>query len=71
MSKSSYNNKKKIAIFISYRSPKEGGGYTITMDILDQILLKTKKKKLLLLYLMIKKNTFIKKLPKRDMIVFV
>ena len=40
MPKSPKRNKTKLAIFISYREPKEGGGYTITMDILDQIIKK-------------------------------
>lgn len=65
MSKSSYNNKKKIAVFISYRSPKEGGGYTITMDILEQILLKIKKKKITFIILNDKKKYLYQKITKK------
>ena len=34
-----FNNKSfKLGVFLSYRSPEEGGGFTITDDILNSIL---------------------------------
>ncbi len=38
MSKCFRNTSEKIGVFLSYRSPSEGGSYTITNDILDTIL---------------------------------
>ena len=43
MQKSFRKHNLKLAIFLSYREPSEGGGFTITDDILNVILKKYKK----------------------------
>ena len=43
MQKSFRKHNLKLAIFLSYREPSEGGGFTITDDILNVILKKYKR----------------------------
>ena len=38
MSKHLRKHRLKLGIFLSYRSPEEGGGFTITNDILNSVL---------------------------------
>ncbi len=64
MPKSPKRNKTKLAIFIRYREPKEGGGYTITMDILDQIIKTINKKKIIFIILNDKKKNLYQKINK-------
>ena len=45
MQKSFRKYNLKSAIFLSYRHPSEGGGFTITDDILNTILKNAKKTK--------------------------
>jgi len=45
MSKNIKNYDLKLGIFLTYRSPEEGGGFTITNDILNEILIRNYNKK--------------------------
>ena len=64
MQKSFRKHSLKLGIFVSYRNPKEGGGYTITRDILDTILNSFKKKNLFFIILNDKNNILKKKILK-------
>ena len=64
MPKSTKRNRANLAIFIRYREPKEGGGYTITMDILEQIIKKIDKKKIIFIILNDKKKNLYQKINK-------
>ena len=64
MPKSTKRNRAKLAIFIRYREPKEGGGYTITMDILEQILKNVKQKKIIFIILNDKKRSLYQKISR-------
>ena len=55
MQKSFSKHSLKLGIFVSYRDPTDGGGYTITQDILNTIL-KRFKKKFIFIILNDKKN---------------
>jgi len=54
----------KIAIFLSYRDPSEGGGFTITDDILNSIITKYRNKKIIFLILNDYKNILKNKIKK-------
>ncbi len=54
----------KLAIFLSYRDPSEGGGFTITDDVLNLILKKYKKNKIIFILLNDKKNFLKNKITK-------
>ena len=60
MQKSFRKHHLKLAIFLSYREPSEGGGFTITDDILNEIL-KTYKKNNIIFILLNDKKDFLKK----------
>ena len=64
MPKSTKRNRANLAIFIRYREPKEGGGYTITMDILEQILKNVKQKKIIFIILNDKKRSLYQKISR-------
>ena len=51
MQKSFRDHNLELAIFLSYRNPQEGGGFTITDDLLNCILKKYKKKKIIFILL--------------------
>ena len=61
MQKSFRKYNLKLAIFLSYREPSEGGGFTITDDILNVILKKYKKNNIIFILQNYKKN-FLKKI---------
>ena len=63
MQKYNKNSQLKIAIFLSYRDPKEGGGYTITNDIFNE-LLKYPKKNIIFIVLNDKNNYLFSKIKK-------
>ena len=54
----------KLAIFLSYREPSEGGGFTITDDLLNSIISKYKNKRIIFLLLNDHKNVLKKKIKK-------
>ena len=57
-----FNNKSfKLGVFLGYRSPKEGGGFTITNDILDSILTAAIVKKHINFIILNDKNQILKK----------
>ena len=60
MQKSFRKHNLKLAIFLSYREATEGGGFTITDDILNEIL-KTYKKNNIIFILLNDKKNFLKK----------
>ena len=64
MQKSFSKHSLKLGIFVSYRDPTDGGGYTITQDILNTILKRFKKKNLFFIILNDKKNILKKKILK-------
>ena len=59
------SNKKnpfvRIGIFISGRQPEEGGGYTITYEIFNQLINKIRNKKKFIFILLNDKNNYLKK----------
>ena len=64
MQKSFRKHNLKLAIFLSYREPTEGGGFTITDDILNEILKTYKKNNIIFILLNDKKNFLKKKIAK-------
>ena len=54
----------KLGVFLSYREPSEGGGFTITEDILNLILSKYRNKKIVFITLNDHKNILKKKIKK-------
>jgi hypothetical protein len=50
----------KIGIFISGRFPEEGGGYTITYDIFNQLIKTIKNKKNFIFILLNDNNNYLK-----------
>ena len=57
-----FNNKNfKLGVFLSYRSPEEGGGFTITYDILNSILTANIVKKHINFIILNDKNHILKK----------
>tara|TARA_B100001057_G_C22796668_1_gene929905 strand:+ start:141 stop:1304 length:1164 start_codon:yes stop_codon:yes gene_type:complete len=54
----------KLAIFLSYREPSEGGGFTITDDLLNSIISKYKNKRIIFLLLNDHKNVLKNKIKK-------
>ena len=44
MQRSFRKHNLKLGVFLSYREPSEGGGFTITEDILNSILTKSTNK---------------------------
>tara|TARA_B100001248_G_scaffold153417_1_gene115370 strand:- start:8843 stop:10006 length:1164 start_codon:yes stop_codon:yes gene_type:complete len=64
MQKSFRKHNLKLAIFLSYREPSEGGGFTITDDILNVILKKYKRNNIIFILLNDKKNFLKKKIIK-------
>ena len=61
MIKISNNQSFKIGVFLSYRSPEEGGGFTITDDILNSILTANIAKKHINFIILNDKNQVLKK----------
>ena len=55
----------KLAIFLSYREPSEGGGFTITDDLLNSIISKYKNKRIIFLLLNDHKNVLKNKIKKK------
>jgi len=51
----------RIGIFISGRQPEEGGGYTITYEIFNQLINKIRNKKKFIFILLNDKNNYLKK----------
>ena len=51
----------RIGIFISGRQPEEGGGYTITYEIFNQLISKIRNKKKFIFILLNDKNNYFKK----------
>ena len=64
MQKSFRKHNLKLAIFLSYREATEGGGFTITDDILNEILKTYKKNNIIFILLNDKKNFLKKKIAK-------
>ena len=57
-----FNNKSfKLGVFLSYRSPEEGGGFTITDDILNSFLTSNMVKKHINFIILNDKNQILKK----------
>jgi len=56
----------KLAIFLSYREPNEGGGFTITDDLLNSIIKNHKNNEILFIILNDHKNVLKKKIQKTD-----
>jgi hypothetical protein len=56
----------KLAIFLSYREPNEGGGFTITDDLLNSIIKNHKNNEILFIILNDHKNVLKKKIQKAD-----
>ena len=65
MQRSFRKHNLKLGVFLSYREPSEGGGFTITEDILNSILTKSTNKKIVFITLNDHKNILKKKLKKQ------